>query len=558
MPRSSSKWTRKRTFKGNRFTSKKSSEKLTRRSASFTKLGGSIGGESFDVYKTSTTGFRLIDFGLLRSFLQDVAVCKKCNKGEIILEEAIHRRSGLASCINVTCSECDALSVLETSRRTAGNVFEVNQRFVYALRTCGKGLTTGRIICAVLNLPPPPRKFASYNARLLDATTTVVSKSMAKAAEELKKEASAFDGELESAVTVDGTWMKRGYSSLHGVVAAVSADTGKVLDFEVESKFCHMCARNLHPDDNLSECKITYDGPFGGMESAGAVKIFGRSVEKHQIMYTTYIGDGDSKAYIAVRDSQPYEKVIEKHECVGHVQKRMGTRLRNIKKNEKRKKLADGLPLSGKGRLTEKDIDSIQVYYGKAIWGNTDSLENMRRAVWAIYFHKLSTDTKPNNGQCPKGSSSWCGYNRCTVEGNLETYSHKNYIPEAVMEVIKPVFKALSDPGLLTKCLHGRTQNTNESLNQLIWCRCPKTTFVSADTLKTATNDAVACYNDGNSARTAVLEALGIVPGVFCDIALKKMDKERVERAEFYNSAESKKRRRKKRNAKKGFRDTRK
>lgn len=78
-----------------------------------------------------------------------------------------------------------------------------------------------------------------------------------EAAKELKKEAFDSDGELETAVTVDGTWMKRGYSLLHGVEAAISADTGKVLDFEVESKFCHICARNLHTDDNMSECKVT-------------------------------------------------------------------------------------------------------------------------------------------------------------------------------------------------------------------------------------------------------------------------------------------------------------
>ncbi|CAN8031460.1 unnamed protein product [Ixodes persulcatus] len=202
MPRSPKKWTRQRTFKDDRSTYKKSSEKLARRSASFTKLCWSIGVESFDVDGRSTTGFRLIDFDLLRSFLQEVVVCKKSNKGEIIIEQTIDRRSGLASCINVTCSECDALNVLETSRRTAGNIFEVNKRFVYALRTCGKGWTTGCLICAVLNLPPPPTKFASYNARLLDATTTFVSNSMTKAAEELKKEAYAFDGELQLAIGV--------------------------------------------------------------------------------------------------------------------------------------------------------------------------------------------------------------------------------------------------------------------------------------------------------------------------------------------------------------------
>ncbi|KAH9377494.1 hypothetical protein HPB48_006245 [Haemaphysalis longicornis] len=139
----------------------------------------------------------------------------------MILEEAFDRRSGLASTINVTCSECDACNVLETSRRTSGNIFEVNERFVYALRTCGKGLASGRTMCAVLNLPPPPTKFASYNARLLDASTTTVRNSMAKAAEELKKEAFYSDGDLETAVTGDVTfsegWLSQ-FKERHGVL----------------------------------------------------------------------------------------------------------------------------------------------------------------------------------------------------------------------------------------------------------------------------------------------------------------------------------------------------
>lgn len=97
-------------------------------------------------------------------------------------------------------------NVLETFRRTAVNVFEVNQRFLYALHTRGKGLTTGRIIRAALNLPQPPTKFASCNKRLLDATTTVISISMAKAAEELKKEASTSDGRWN----LPSQWMAHG------------------------------------------------------------------------------------------------------------------------------------------------------------------------------------------------------------------------------------------------------------------------------------------------------------------------------------------------------------
>lgn len=82
------------------------------------------------------------------------------------------------------------------------------------------------------------------------------------------------------------------------------------------------------------------------MEAAGAVEIYAQSIEKHGLMYTTYIGDGDSKAFLAVKESKPYNKDVEKHECVGHVQKRMGTRLRNMKTSLKGKRLSDGLALS--------------------------------------------------------------------------------------------------------------------------------------------------------------------------------------------------------------------
>ena len=38
------------------------------------------------------------------------------------------------------------------------------------------------------------------------------------------------------------------------------------------------------------------------MKTAGATKIFRRSVEKHGIYYTSFYGDGDSKSYPAVKE----------------------------------------------------------------------------------------------------------------------------------------------------------------------------------------------------------------------------------------------------------------
>lgn len=36
----------------------------------------------------------------------------------------------------------------------------------------------------------------------------------------------------------------------------------------------------------------------------------------------------------------------------------------------------------------------IQNYYGMAIRNNIDHLDQVKQAVWAIYFHKVSTDDK--------------------------------------------------------------------------------------------------------------------------------------------------------------------
>ena len=55
-----------------------------------------------------------------------------------------------------------------------------------------------------------------------------------------------------------------------------------------------------------------------------------------------------------------------KLQCVGHIQKRVGGRLRKLKSADKAP-LSDGKSLSGKGRLTEKMINKLQNYFGIAV-----------------------------------------------------------------------------------------------------------------------------------------------------------------------------------------------
>lgn len=96
--------------------------------------------------------------------------------------------------------------------------------------------------------------------------------------------------------------------------------------------------------------------------------------------YINYIGDEDSKTYSGIINSAPYvDTVVTKKECIGYVQKWMGSRLRECKKKNKN--------LGGRNKLTGKMIDKLTTYYGLAIRRNCNSVENMKNAIWATYEH---------------------------------------------------------------------------------------------------------------------------------------------------------------------------
>ena len=75
----------------------------------------------------------------------------------------------------------------------------------------------------------------------------------------------------------------------------------------------------------------------------------------------------------------------------------------------------------------------------------------------------------------------------------------------------------MSDDNLLQKCLHGKTQNNNESLNSLIWKRCPKDAFVDCVTLELGVASAVIAFNDGLSGIIEVFNKLNTKSGTFCE-----------------------------------------
>ena len=106
-----------------------------------------------------------------------------------------------------------------------------------------------RKICTILDLPPPVtnKNFKRHCTKLLEAAKTTARASMKSAADALiaARTTAAEESPRDVAVSTDGTWMKRGFSSVYSVQTAISWDSQKVLDVEVLSKYCSLCTAKL-------------------------------------------------------------------------------------------------------------------------------------------------------------------------------------------------------------------------------------------------------------------------------------------------------------------------
>ena len=137
------------------------------------------------------------------------------------------------------------------------------------------------------------------------------------------------------------------------------------------SKYCQTCVRWESRKDTRDYsdwiekhvCHVNHLKSLGAMESAGVVAIFSLSVEKHSLIYFSYLGDGDTSAFKDVLEANPYEEygiLPSKLECIGHVQKGLGAHPRELRKQYKN---TSNL-LNGRGKLTDKVVNSMQIIMG--------------------------------------------------------------------------------------------------------------------------------------------------------------------------------------------------
>ena len=416
--------------------------------------------------------------------------CKKCLQSGLNLSECFSKKKGLSSMLYIWCPNCNKKIEFYTSKTCSGRkTFDVNNRIIYSMRAWGQGFSGLEKFTSLMNIPKPLTK-NSYNKLIKtvsECAKIVEKETMIDAVKEISQSSSSI---IDTAVSVNGSWQRRGFSSLNGVVTAISMDTGKIFDSEPMSRSCKTCSLKLklkERNPNAFEtwksshlCKLSYRGSAPGMEVIGAQKMFSRSISQNKLRYINYYGDGDCKSYSYVKDTYPSITVC-KLECVGHVQKRVGSRLRNLKKTIK--------GLGGKGKLTNVTIDRLQNYYGIAVRQNVNDLEGMKKAILAKLFHVASSAENNWHAHCPDGINSWCRYK----------------------------------------------QDQNESFNGMVWQRLPKTKYVSLTQLDLGVYDAVSKFNIGRKAIVLLFEKLNMIPGIYTLQGCSTMNKKRLIFAEYQN-----------------------
>lgn len=115
------------------------------------------------------------------------------------------------------------------------------------------------------------------------------------------------------------------------------------------------------------KCTANFDKSSKAMKAQSAIDMWGRSIEKHKLRYVDFVGDGNCSSHRDVVKSKPYgdEVAVRKVECVGHIQKRMGGKLRRKKRDMKTKQLSDEKTIAGRHRLTDHLIGTFKGTMGR-------------------------------------------------------------------------------------------------------------------------------------------------------------------------------------------------
>lgn len=185
----------------------------------------------YDVEVDQAFGYRIINFIAVFSAISNAVVCKIC-QSEVKFTESSKR--GLGFKLVMSCENCEKTEIPSCPLFEKG--YEINRRIVIAMRLVGVGWHGIRKLCAFMELPRPAfHSFYDKIVKKMSSETNLVCKnSMMRAAEE-EKTVSIENGENGIVVSGDGSWRKRGFTSLYGITTLIGYNGGKIVDCVVKS-----------------------------------------------------------------------------------------------------------------------------------------------------------------------------------------------------------------------------------------------------------------------------------------------------------------------------------
>jgi len=174
-------------------------------------LGLLVSDDARDIEVDAYFSYRFINFLAVFPAISSVVKCKVCDSGVTFTESSIR---GLGFKIIVSCEKC-AKTEIPNCPLINNKTYEINRKIIIAMRLLGVGLH-GKKFCVFMELPWPI--FHSFYDKVVkiicDATERVCKASMENAVKIEKNARKGLPNEL--IISGDGSWKKRGFSSLFG------------------------------------------------------------------------------------------------------------------------------------------------------------------------------------------------------------------------------------------------------------------------------------------------------------------------------------------------------
>ncbi len=211
-------------------------------------------------------------------------LCPDCKQPGLDFELCTKNRCGFSVKLRVFCNNCQLFNneqYLCVGGSTAANVpFDINTRSVLAFRGIGCGHSAMSDWAGVMNMPYTlSRDSYTKTHERIEVSSSItfdeISNQSRAAIEKAYAELGIHpdgDGILNVAVSYDGSWQKRGYSSHNGMGFVIELVTGLPFDYEVLSNFCFKFKaverKDLDPEwlkNHKENCSKNFDGTASAM-----------------------------------------------------------------------------------------------------------------------------------------------------------------------------------------------------------------------------------------------------------------------------------------------------